>query len=400
MSTLGIIVEYNPFHNGHLHHVEQAKATTGAETAIAVMSGSFLQRGEPAMIDKWTRTKMALEQGVDLVIEIPTVYATQAADWFAFGSVSLLDYLNVDHLVFGSELGSIETLQKIADLLHNEPLIFKQFLKEELSLGHSYPKALSLSLQKYFNDQEFAISTPNDILGIQYLQNLKKVNSNIKAHTIKRQNAGYHDINLNSSSIASATAIRKIIFENHSLDKITRVVPETTYDLLKSSYEANRLNNWDSFIDTLLIMAKSKNKNQLAEIHGMSEGFEQRLIKNIGYYNNFGELIEALKTKRYTTTKIQRNLLYLLLNITKDKIAELNVSKGPSYIRVLGFNAKGRTYLNKVKHDLAVPLVTKVGKNKNPMLDIDITASTIYELGFKNPSYRIDEYKKSPIYLK
>ncbi|OEG00352.1 hypothetical protein BHF71_00125 [Vulcanibacillus modesticaldus] len=400
MSTLGIIVEYNPFHNGHLFHFQQAKKITKADTTIAVMSGSFLQRGEPAIIDKWTRTKMALAQGVDLVIELPTIYATQSADWFAYGATFLLDQLNVDHLVFGSERNSLDLLNDVSDLLLNETTRFKKHLKETLSLGHSYPKALALSINHFLGKEDIEITQPNDILGIQYILNLKKMNSSVKVHTIKREYAGYHDPNISSHPIASATAIRKSIFTNNSLKDILSVVPNSTYQLLIQEFKQNRFNSWDNFFTTLQIMATGKDKLELSNIHGMLEGLENRIKQQLLAASSFSELMNLLTTKRYTKTKIQRTLLYLLLNLTKDKVRSLNVKKGPQYIRVLGFNDVGRAFLRRKKHDLNLPLITNIPRDKPLMLEIDINASKIYEAGFKNPSMIIDEYKQAPIYWK
>ena len=399
MSTLGIIVEYNPFHNGHLFHLNQAKKITGAKTTIAVMSGSFLQRGEPAIVDKWTRTKMALAQGVDLIVELPVIYATQAADWFAFGAVSLLDHLQVDNLVFGSETNSVEILDKIADVLVDEPLQLKKNIKHQLSLGHSYPKALSLSLQEYLNRYDFEVSKPNDILGIQYLQNLKKINSSIKVKTIRRLYAQYHDQEISGQSIASATAIRKTIFQDKNIESIKEVVPQSTYNLLLESFAKKRINHWDNFFRTLLIIANSKTDQQLENIHGVIEGFEKRIKENLDHSNSFDELVRALNTKRYTSARIQRTLLYILLDLTKDKVKALNVENGPQYIRVLGFNETGREYLNSIKHKLEIPLITNIKREKNPMLELDMYAATIYELGFNLHSDKLLDYKQAPIQI-
>lgn len=400
MSTLGVIVEYNPFHNGHLYHLQQSKKITNAKTTIAVMSGAFLQRGEPAIVDKWTRTKMALAQGVDLVIEIPTIYASQSADLFAFGSVFLLHHLKVDHLVFGSEFGSLEILDKVSDLLLEEPPLFKKYMKEELSLGHSYPKALSLSIDRFFNEKDLDISKPNNILGIQYLHNIKKLKSSIQVGTIKRHYAQYHDPTITKQPIASATAIRKSIFAANSLESIKTVVPISTYDYLEQEFKQNRINSWENFFQTLRINTSAQSSNQLKNIHGMVEGFEQRLKGYLFNANTFEELIKLLKTKRYTATKIQRTLLHLLLNLTVDKVSSLNVKNGPQYIRVLGFNEQGRSYLRKIKHDIELPLITKIPRDKPDMLDLDITASMIYELGFNNPSKIVADYKQAPIYIR
>lgn len=399
VSTLGIIVEYNPFHNGHLYHLNQAKKITNATTTIGIMSGSFLQRGEPAIVDKWSRAKMAIAQGLDLVIELPIIYSTQSADWFALGATSLLEHLKVDSLVFGSESDSIELLHKIADLLLDEPVDFKDLIKKELSLGHSYPRALSLSVQKYYNT-DFAISKPNDILGIQYLLNLKKMNSSIQAYTIKRLHANYNDQEITEEEIASATAVRKTIFSTGDIESIKSVVPINTYNYLTEEWEARRINSWSNYLHSLLLIANSSDSEKLKELHSMDEGFEQRIKENLLHSPTFEQLILALKTKRYTTTKIQRTLLYLMLDLTKEKVKALNVEQGPTYVRVLGFNENGRNYLNKLKHQLKLPLITNIPRDKPAMLELDITASNMYELGLPNPKYLKLDYKQAPFYLK
>ncbi len=400
MSTLGVIVEYNPLHNGHLYHLQQAKKITNADTTIAVMSGSFLQRGEPAIVDKWTRTNMALSQGIDLVVELPVIYSTQAADWFAFGSTSLLHHLKVDHFVFGSEAGSIAPLHRIADVLLEEPPLLKKHLKESLSLGHSYPKAVSLSLQRYLEHEAFQLSKPNDILGLQYIYHLKKMNSPIAINTVKRHAAQYHDQDLTSQTIASATAIRKRIFTNKKIDDIEAVVPKSTFILFHQACHQNRINAWENFFNALKIIILGKDYQQLQEIHGMVEGFERRVKDLIIEADTFEAFVQLLKTKRYTMTKIQRTLLYILLDLTASKVKKIEVEKGPQYIRILGFTEKGRSYLNKIKHDLELPLITNIPRDKSPMLELDIAAANIYETGFQQPATIKMEYKQAPIYLR
>ncbi|MGD9678639.1 MAG: nucleotidyltransferase [Vulcanibacillus sp.] len=399
MSTLGVVVEYNPFHNGHLHHIQQAKKVTNTDTVVAIMSGSFLQRGEPALINKWVRTKMALTQGVDLIIELPTVYATQSADLFAYGSTFLLHHLKVENLVFGSELGSLEVLNKISDLLLDEPLLLKKYIKDNLSQGYSYPKALSLALNNFNNQAEDRIFKPNDILGIQYLYSLKKINSSIRVNTIKRISANYHDKELNTNNIASATAIRNSIFTKNQLDEVSSVVPNSTFSLLEEEYAQNRFNSWNNYFQTLQIIINSQDNKDLLNIHGMVEGLENRIKNNINNAKSFEEFTNLIMTKRYTLPKIQRTLLYLLLNLTKTKIQSFEIDKGPQYIRVLGFNEKGKAYLNSIKHNIELPLITKITREKSPMLELDINSSKIYELGLGN-AFAFDEYKRTPVYFK
>ena len=240
MNILGIIVEYNPFHNGHLFHLEQAKKLANADYVIAVMSGNFMQRGVPAFLDKWSRTKMALSCGVDMVIELPVTHASTSAENFAFGAISILENLKiVDSVCFGSELGNIETLKELSNILSNEPNSFKKHLKEHLDLGLTFPKARSNALYKYITENNlFSISnehlenilnSPNNILGIEYLKALNKLHSNIVPYTITRKTAGYHDVEIHDS-ISSATAIRNSV---DNLDLIKSSMPDAAFEILK-----------------------------------------------------------------------------------------------------------------------------------------------------------------------
>lgn len=399
MSVLGLIVEYNPFHNGHLYHIQQAKKITTPNTTVAVMSGSFVQRGEPALINKWKRTEMALQNGIDLVVELPTVYATQSADLFAFGSTFLLNKLGIDTFVFGSEENSIEKLDKISELLLNEPIVFKKILKDYLSQGYAYPKALAEAINIYFDDKDYNISKPNDILGLQYIYQLKKQNSAIKPCTIARQSAGHHDKSITSDFIASATAIRNNLLQHNDITEIKKVIPASNYKILLNEFQQNRINSWDNYIKSLKLLICSHSSNELHAIHGIDEGIENRLKQNILSTETFNQFVELIKTKRYTKPKIQRLLLNILLNITKEKIANLDIMNGPQYIRILGFNEKGRTHLNKVKHDIDIPIITNIRKIKSPMLEIDISSSIIYEEGL-NTTSKVNEYITHAIYKK
>ena len=402
MTILGIIVEYNPFHNGHLYHLEQAKKLIEPEVTIAVMSGPFLQRGEAAIVDKWTRTKMAILNGVDLVIELPTVYATQSADSFAFGAVSLLNQLYATDFVFGSETNQVNQLDKIADMLLDEPAEFQLYMENMLSNGHSYPKALALSLAEYQKQSaelnDFEILKPNDILGLQYLLQNKKINGAIKGHGITRKLVNYHDQKLHQHSFASATAIRKNIFETENVLSVKKVMPDSAHQLLEHQSSLNRLHRMEHFFMPLQLMILNQSIEKLQEIHGMTEGLEHRIKESIMTAYSYSNLVEQIKTKRYTSTRIQRLLYHLLLQLTKENVEKLNLNQGPTYIRVLGFNENGRSYLSKIKNQLSIPLITKIKKDKPMMLEFDLLASHIYEIGFPQAEQRKLEYQQTPIY--
>ncbi|TCS79230.1 nucleotidyltransferase [Tepidibacillus fermentans] len=399
MTILGLIVEYNPFHNGHYYHLQKAKKITNAELIIAVMSGPFVQRGEPAIFDKWTRTRMALESGIDLVIELPVIYATQSANWFASGAIALLNHLKVSHLVFGSESNSIERLDQIANLLLNEPVSFQNTLKRYLSLGHSYPKAIALTLQEMQNGKEDFVLNPNDILGLQYLLQIKKHHSRMIALTIQRKSTQYHEQIFSNQTFASATAIRKAIQFNDEIERVIQYVPKVSQNLFYKSFVQRRFQYWENYYQTLKILILNQSIEQLKQIHGMVEGLESRLKESVNQAFSFEELISIVKTKRYTQAKLQRVFLHLLLNLTEDRVKAINVEKGPQYIRLLGFNQKGKSYLNQIKDELSIPLISKLSKIRSTMLDLDIQASQIYETGFKNPDYRLNEFQQKPIIL-
>lgn len=401
MSVVGLVVEYNPLHNGHLYHIQQSLKTTGADACVAVMSGNFLQRGEPAVVGKWARTQMALELGIDLVLELPTAYCTQNAELFAYGAVSTLHSLGiVDTICFGSESGDISWIHSLADYLLEEPVPFKETMKGNLRAGLSYPKAYAAAISSLLGIPENIIGQPNNILGLNYVLAIKKLKSSIQAATITRTKAGYHQESITDESIASATAIRKLIAEK-PIEDIHPFVPEATLEILLREKLAGRCPvNWGHFYPYLMHSLSTKQTEELAEIYEMEEGLEFRLKREFLYTHSFGELMEAIKTKRYTWNRLQRLLFYVLMNIKKKDIDSFNLRAGVPYIRVLGFNNKGRQLLHRAKAYASVPIYTKVPKAPSPMLALDIRASSLYQLGspgsWKDKRLN-DEYYRSPI---
>ncbi|EOD00822.1 nucleotidyltransferase [Caldisalinibacter kiritimatiensis] len=399
MKIVGLITEYNPFHNGHLYHLEKSKEITECSYSVVVMSGNFVQRGEPAIVDKWTRAKMAVDNGVDLVIELPTVYAVQSAEFFAYGAIKTLDSLGIiDSVVFGSENGNIEALEEIADVLITEPTTFKEYLKNSLNKGNTYPVARSKALEKYFksnksflvNDLSKVLSSPNNILGIEYLKALKKVKSTIKPYTINRIGAGYHDKKL-KGNLASASAIRNQIINSSNLNKISNVVPEATVYYLNNFLDKyNSFNNLENYTHILLYLIRFIEKKEISNILDVEEGLENRIIK-CGYEkDSISEIIKCIKTKRYTYTRLQRILLHILLKISGNSFLELH-KHGPQYIRVLASNQKGLTILKKIKENSNIPIITKFANYQklkkamlNRMIEYDINATNLYFLGLTN----------------
>jgi len=387
MHVTGIVVEYNPMHNGHLYHVEQSRKTTGADAVVAVMSGHFLQRGEPALVNKWARAKMALHQGVDLVLELPAAYATQSATLFAFGSVAVLDSLGiVDSLCFGSESGDIDSLQALSTIIVEEPPLLQSFIQEELQKGQSYPRATGVALTRYLElDPQFdstAIGQPNNMLGLEYLTALRKLNSSIQPHTIQRIVAGYNEENITHAKIASATAIRKATMQS-GLDATETLLPEYSYKLLQEEFREGRGPvNWECFKQPLFTLLHRATPAELAGYVGVDEGLESRLLEASLRTETVHDLISAVKTKRYTWTKIQRALTAILLGLTREAQAGLHLEQGPDYIRVLGFTDQGRKLLRAASEKARRPILTKLPREKSPMLELDIRASRIYAGGY------------------
>ncbi|RKD34392.1 nucleotidyltransferase [Thermohalobacter berrensis] len=401
MRVVGLITEYNPFHNGHKYHLEKSKEISRSNYSVAVMSGNFLQRGEPAIVDKWTRAKMAIDSGVDLVIELPVVYACQSAEYFSYGSVKLLDSLGVvDSIVFGSESGDVKKINAIADILLKEPNNFKNYLKDYLSKGNTFPKSRTKALIKYARnhlnsklsteDIEDIINSPNNILGIEYLKALKKINSKIVPYTIKRIGSDYHQEDI-TGKFSSATSIRKKIFEDGNLDTIKDIVPYHTYihlnNFLNKYGSFNKTCNYNDILQYILI---NTDRKKLKEILDVEEGLENRILKCFNENNTIEGLINCIKTKRYTLTRIQRIIMHLLININEKIFSEFHKT-GPLYIRVLGFNSKGIELLREAKKKAKLPIITNFSNYRklkdhkiNRMISFDKRATDIYFLGLKN----------------
>ena len=386
MKVVGLVTEYNPFHNGHLYHLEASKKETQSDCSIAVMSGHFLQRGEPAIVDKWSRAKVAVESGVDLVIEIPTLYACSSAEYFAYGSAYLLNALGiVDHICFGSEDGKLETIDEITDKLLSPSKEFQDDLKKFLRNGHSFPRARSLALNMDF---EFKA---NNILGIEYIKALKTLKSPITPATIKRIHSDYLDENL-KGTIASATAIRK---HASNLEDIKSFVPTATYDIMKHHHVYK-----EDLIDLLLYKIRTSTLQQMREIHDVSEGLEHKIKKVAERVSSYDELLSGIVSKRFTKTRVQRILVKLLLNIRKDDFIENH----PRYIRILAFNDNGKTLIKRMKKTCTLPIITNINKiqlddDAKEMLNLDITATNIYKL-LTPDKIGGDDYLKQPLNIK
>ena len=391
--VLGIVGEYNPFHNGHLYHLEESKKMTSSNYTVAVISGNFTQRGSTAIIDKWSRAEMAIKNGIDLVIELPVLYATSSAENFADGSIKILDSLKVvDYMSFGAETSDIDTLNNFADILYKEPLKYRSFLIHEMKKGISFPKARENALLMYLNGNRKYInvmSSPNNILGIEYIKALKKHKSNIKPISIARFETGYNDVTY-SGNIASATAIRNIV-KNGGFEALRKLLPNSSYSVLINNIKQGHIvPDLSIFEKQIIYNLRSMYLEEIAELAEVSEGLEHSFKNAADSCNTLDELLSKIKSKRYTSTRLQRILLYSILNITKKDI-ELSKKTMP-YIRVLGLNKRGKFLISEIaKANPKLEIVTSVkkfvdkttNKNKKNMIEKDIWATDVYTLGYQ-----------------
>ena len=381
---IGIIAEYNPFHNGHLYQIQKAKELTGADTVIAVMSGNFTQRGDTSLINKFEKAKIALQNEVDMVIELPTIYSISSAENFALGGVKILNEIgNIDYLVFGIEEENLEKLQTIADVLVNEDNEFKRNIKEELDKGNSYPKAREIALKKVLLSEnvENIMQKPNNILAIEYLKALKITNSKIKPFAIKRKNTMHNDENINEN-YTSGTYIRKLFIENN-FNEIKKVVPKYTYErLLELKNLGTYVSSINDFLDIVIYKIRTMTKEEISQIADVNEGLENSIKLASTNCKTIDEIVEKVSTKRYTKTRISRILTYILLDITK---SEMEQSKNTNqYIRVLGINKKCEGILKTINNDKLITSLKKFEENngENQLLNIDKKATEIYTIKY------------------
>ena len=380
MKIVGLIAEYNPFHNGHQYHIEKAKKLTGADAVIVVMSGNFVQRGAPAIMPKHLRTQMALYVGASLVLELPICYATGTAEQFAYGAVSILNNLGcVDAICFGSECGDIAALNELAEILCNEPDEYKETLQEHLRNGLSFPLARQKAIEEIYPSQDFSdiLEKPNNILGIEYLKALYRLNSNIKPYTIQRVSSQYHDVDL-QEQFSSATALRQTIL-NGDFTNLKRQVPSDCTTLLEAHYQTRYPIYINDFSLLLKYRLLNETKTSLNEYADVSEDLANRICNQLNNFVSFEQFCELLKTKEITYSRISRALLHVLLGIKKTDYTDIQ------YARVLGFRKDDSDVLTEIKNLATIPLLTKLTATKElsdsavQMLEQDIYTSNLYE---------------------
>ena len=382
----GIIAEYNIFHNGHKYQIDEVKRHSDA--VIAVMSGSFVQRGDVAITDKWSRAKMALMNGVDLVIELPTCYALNAAPNFAQGGIGILNALGiVDSVAFGSECGDTDKLIKAAKVLEYESSDTSDLVKKYMSDGMSYPSALSKAHSGIIDSG--LISSPNNILAIEYIRALIRTNSSITPITIKRHLSGHHDTSV-TENFTSASTIREMLKNGENIENLIPYNIAETDAAIPFSL---------SYIDSAFIAKlRTSSTEYLKNINEVAEGLENRLIRSAMECDNFISLAEQTKNKRYTMSKIRRIIISSLIGFTKDIYAP-----SPEYVRVLGMNKTGSELLKRAKKNCSIPIITKTAdfKENSPQFRLDLRATDIAMLCSPDSLQRKGgtDFKRSPIVL-
>ncbi|MCL5031927.1 MAG: nucleotidyltransferase [Thermotogae bacterium] len=407
MKVLGIVVEYNPFHAGHLYHLRNAIDLVKSDFTIAVMSGDFVQRGEPAIVEKFARAEMALRAGVDVVFELPVIYAIQDASGFAKGAIGILNSTNVvDDIVFGSESDDIANIEKIASLVFEEPEEFKNGLKENLKAGLSFPNARRLAISRLIDEKAEEMRYSNNILGIEYVVALKKLRSKIMPHTIKRIGSNYNDENI--TSVPSATAIRKAIFQGKQIESL----PDFSAEILQREFSNGK---GPVFFEDFFDLVREKiillGREGLEKIYGFNEGLSERFFRAACFTKDSKSFLQLVNTKRFTITRIKRRMVYVIFEIEKSFISRSNES-GPQYLRLLGFRKQSRHVLRLISDRSSIPLISNLSEFKSAIqnrnvdialaqdqLNFDLKVSNLYKLHLKsNTNICKDDFRKPLIY--
>ncbi len=402
MNIVAIIAEYNPFHKGHLFQLNTVKNVLNPDGIIVILSGNFVQRGEPAVFDKWARAEMALHGGADLVIELPVCFSTATAEIFAESAVKLLLQSGaVNTLSFGIEEYHEKELLHLGKLLSEEPALFKSLINEYLKRGLSFPQARERAVVKYINTNNANLDTqlisrllkqPNSILAVEYIKAINKLGAELSIFPVLRKGRGYHDKEL-TEQYASATGIRQAI-SSHKQDfgdEIIKNLPDSTLQIIKREIKHNHIPIFLQDFETIILYTlRRMSPHELTAYFDVEEGLENRIIKAAQVCGNLKQLITQIKSKRYTETRIQRILIHVLLNIPKEMVD----SRTPQYLRVLGFNQRGTIILKEINKKTNVPIITRASQYKNlnqiakAMFEKDLLSTDIYSLAYKEPILR------------
>lgn len=415
MKAVGMIVEYNPFHNGHLWHLAEAKRLSGADYAVGIMSGNFMQRGEPAFADKWSRAAMAVTAGIDLIIELPTVFAVRSAQYFATGGIQLISRLGViEHVCFGTETPDLTMLTTVADALRQEKVI--NSMRQNIKTGQTYAAGLAAALEAETGVEPSLIQSPNNLLAIEYLRAITQHAPQLKPLPIQRVSAGYHDMAI-TSDIASATAIRTALLESGTLSPDSapwNCLPPGCANYINQLVMSGKAPlTLQAFSNIILAKIRTMRPDELAALADVTEGLHNKISDAAIKATTAQELLSYVKSKRYTLTRLQRIIIYALLGLTKNKAAEFD-QLGPLYARILAFNHKGRLLLKEIDKYASIPVITKTTQfltskqqkysSLEPledMLSYDVAATDLYVLGSPSCRQRSGgrDYQTSPLYI-
>lgn len=405
MNIVGVIAEYNPFHKGHLYQLNQIKSTLNPDGILCIMSGNFVQRGEPAIFNKWSRAEMALHGGVDLVVELPTCFSTSTAEIFAESSIRLLNKTKiVKSICFGIEKYNKRELQLLSNLLAEEPDLLSCLMKKHLKNGISFASARQQAILEYLSNENIdcdlnvisdILNKPNSILAIEYIKSCIKTNSKIEIYPIERLGADYHDNTL-KTAYPSATAIRHaLISDNNALSKVSKYLPDFTYNLIKQEVSCGRgpvfLKNFENM---LLYILRRTSKSKFKSYFDVTEGLENRIKTASKSSYDLETLLSQIKSKRYAETKIKRILVQILLNIPK----EIVMTREPQYLRVLGITPIGAKMLKEIKKNSDLPIITRASEYKKldlpgrKMFEIDLFSSDVFCLAYRNYEFKKGNY--------
>lgn len=392
----GIIAEYNPLHNGHIYHIRETRRIGKVDFVVAIISGNFMQRGVPAILDKWTRGRLAVEAGsVDLVLEIPYFIATESAEYYAKGSIGILESLGViDSVSFGSEKGSVEELKDIAKLLREEPFKYSDKLTEYIAEGMSFPKARERAVAEFLGDEySKMLRLPNNILAVEYLKHIKSM----QAITIKRQ-GGYHADDA-GPEYPSATGIRKKILDN-KYDIVKNSVPREVYEEITNNSISGLSKSMKEYFNLIRTEIVKRNSSELENIQGITEGLENKIKKEIRYHDDYKGFVSSVKSKRYTMTAIERGLNHILMSIDKKEVEEAFENE-MWYTRVLALNDRGAFVLKKAKEKAGIKILNNINKEEKlpELFKYDIMASDIYNIITGKDMYKNSDFVMKP-YIK
>lgn len=412
MKVVGIIAEYNPFHTGHQFHIEEARRLSGADAVIVVLSGNFTQRGEPALLEKHVRARMAVEgdsvTGADLVLELPSLYAAASAEYFAWGGVSALHATGVvDTISFGTEADSITPMQEVAQLLLSEPPALQESIKRGLAEGLSYPKSRELALEAVTGQSMTWLQAPNNILAVEYLKANTRLGNPLHVLPIQRKGAGYHETSLSKSAHPSATALRQALVASDGSDGISTLrphMPSAAFSLLQNAYDNGQIANSNALFLPIVTLLRTKSIAELQQLPYIAEGLEYRCKQAAQSASSLEELVDACSSARYPRSRIRRIFTALLTGITAENLTMAKQNPVP-YLRVLAFNQTGRQLLKEMKQAATLPIITKPAALHNftdfagRVAQIEANATDTWYLTCTPPQPAGQDYQITPLFL-